>query len=99
MYIYLDNVDLNTSPLFLIKDSHRLGATKFPHNLTINSENKKVLYKYKKNKLIKKIEILEGCAGSISYCHKLIFHGTQPHKDNLPEFLLEYWPKKIGGAQ
>ena len=94
VYIYLDNVDLNTSPLFLIKDSHRLGATKFPHNLTINSENKKVLYKYKKNKLISKISVLEGGAGSISYWHPFILHGTQPHKDNLPRISVRILAEK-----
>ena len=85
---------MNTSPLFLIRDSHKLGATRFPHNLIINTENKEVMYKFKKSKLRSKISVLEGGAGSVSYWHPFILHGTQPHKDNQPRISVRILAEK-----
>ena len=84
VYIYLENVDKDTSPLYLVPNSHKLGATIFPHDIIINKKNKKILYKNKKNKNSSKILMLFGKAGSMSYWHPFILHGTQPHKDSIP---------------
>ena len=93
VYIYLDDVDLNTSPLFVIKNSHILGATKFPHNLLIN-KNKETIYKNKKNILKSKILILNGKAGSVSYWHPFMLHGTQPHKNTQPRISIRILAEK-----
>ena len=84
VYIYLDDVGVNSSPLYVIPNSHKLGATTFPHELIINNKSKKVLYKNKSKKIKSKIYRLDGKAGSTSYWHPFILHGTQPHKDSKP---------------
>lgn len=81
-YIYLDDVDINTSPLYLIPKSHILGASIFPHSLHIK---KNIIYYKNNNKILEsKIKILNGLAGSMSYWHPFILHGTQPHKFSVP---------------
>ena len=84
VYIYLDNVSVNTSPLYVVPNSHKLGATKFPHDLIINNNTLDILYTNKKKKIKSKTFRLDGKAGSTSYWHPFILHGTQPHKDSKP---------------
>ncbi len=81
-YIYLENVNKNTSPLYLIPNSYKFGATIFPHNLKTNK--KIVLYKNKNKKMISKIKMLIGKPGSMSYWHPFILHGTQPQLNSIP---------------
>jgi hypothetical protein len=81
-YIYLENVNKYTSPLYLLPGSHKFGATVFPHNLII--KNTKAIYKNKGKSLNLKILMLEGKPGSMSYWHPFILHGTQPHKFSTP---------------
>ena len=84
VYIYLDNVNANTSPLYVIPNSHKLGATQFPHNIIFNNKTSNILYLNKKKKIKSKILRLDGKAGSTSYWHPFILHSTQPHKDDKP---------------
>ena len=83
VYIYLDNVDKNCSPLHVVPNSHLGGATSFPHNL--KSSNNELLYKPNKKILIKsKIKQLLGNAGTCFVWHPFILHGTQPQKNDKP---------------
>jgi hypothetical protein len=92
-YIYLEKVNKNTSPLYLIPNSHKLGATVFPHKLII--KNKTTVYYFNKKKKIKSnIFMLTGNAGSLSYWHPFILHGTQPHKFNLPRISIRLLVEK-----
>ena len=83
VYIYLDKVDANCSPLHIIPKSHKGGATSFPHQIKIN--NKKILYKPTRNKKIhsKFIKLL-GQSGSTFFWHPFILHGTQPQRYDKP---------------
>lgn len=81
-YIYLDQVNENTSPLYLIPKSHQLGADTFPHNLKFI--NNKVYYKVKRNKIISKTKMLSGKSGTLSIWHPFMLHGTKPHEFDKP---------------
>jgi hypothetical protein len=80
VYIYLDKVTNNTSPLYILKKSHLLGASIFPHNLKKNNTNNFFEYTndYGKKKLVK-IAKLTGEAGTTHYWHPSLLHGTQPN--------------------
>ena len=83
VYIYLDKVDINCSPLHVIPNSHIGGATSFPHNL--ENKKKNIIYKPNKNKKVRsKIKKLLGGAGSTFVWHPFILHGTQPQKYDKP---------------
>lgn len=76
-YIYLDNVDKNSSPLILFPKSHIYGAKTFPHD--IKKENNFYRY-YNNSKTSIKIKpkSLIGKSGTMYFWHPCILHGTQP---------------------
>ena len=76
-YIYLDNVDKNSSPLILFPKSHIYGAKTFPHD--IKKENNFYRY-YNNSKTSIKIKpkSLIGKCGTMYFWHPCILHGTQP---------------------
>ena len=79
VYIYLDKVTKNTSPLYILEKSHLLGAAKFPHKL---SKAKNGLFEYKNDynkKKLTKLVRLKGEAGSTYYWSPNLLHGTPPH--------------------
>jgi len=81
-YIYLENVDKNSSPLHIVPNSHLLGASVYPHK--IEKFNKNLInYKSNKKNLISKFSILTGRQGSLNYWHPYLLHGTQPHKKDV----------------
>lgn len=82
VYLYLDNVDLKSAPLYLLPNSHILGADYYPHNIK-QKTNKKIFYKVNKKKLISSLEVLVGKTGSLFLWHPFILHGTQPHKKDI----------------
>ena len=79
MYVYLNDVDKNMSPLNVIEKSHILGPTVFPHIIKDNINNeflmygksRKTLRKFKKKQLISK-------SGSVYFWTCLNLHGTYP---------------------
>ena len=93
VYIYLEDVNKNTSPLYLIPNSHKLGATKFPHNLNFKNKNN-VYYSSGNKKIRSNIFMLSGKKGSMSYWHPFILHGTQPHKFSLPRISIRILAEK-----
>ena len=81
-YIYLDEVTNKTSPLHVLKKSHLLGASVFPHKLKkINNKYFNYTNDFKKNLLVK-IYKLTGKPGSAYYWHSSCLHGTQPNFSN-----------------
>ena len=76
-YVYLDNVDKNSSPLILFPKSHIYGAKTFPHD--IKKENNFYRY-YNNSKTSIKIKpkSLIGKCGTMYFWHPCILHGTQP---------------------
>jgi hypothetical protein len=81
-YIYLENVNLNSSPLFLLPKSFKLGANPYPHNLELIKN--KISYKVGKKKILSKISILTGNAGDLFIWHPFILHGTKPQNKDRP---------------
>ena len=81
-YIYIEDVDKNSSPLIVFPKSHIYGAQKFPHKIS------KVSYKtykyFKNNKQYMKLKSKElvGKSGTLYFWHPCILHGTQPTIDN-----------------
>ena len=94
VYVYLNDVNKNMSPLHLIEKSHVFGATKFPHvilNDTPGSieygEDEKSVRKFRKN-------ILTGECGSVYLWSSMTLHGTKPHGSDLPRISLRYTIQK-----
>ena len=90
LYLYLNDVNEEMSPLNVVEGSHIFGATKFPHYLK-NNTNKSIEYssddknykKFKKN-------ILTGESGSLFLWSAFILHGTQPQRCDNPRISLRY---------
>ena len=82
-YLYLNKVNTNSSPLYVIPGSHLLGATKFPHKI-IEKKNDNLIYHVgKKSKKLRSEKIL-GNAGTLSFWHPFVLHGTKPHEYSKP---------------
>ena len=70
-YIYLNDVNIESAPLFVIPKSHLLGASSYPHKLI---KLKKIAINYMANNksLISKYKVLNGNR-SLFYCIRLYF--------------------------
>ena len=85
LYVYLDNVTENDAPLFLLPESHKEGATTFPHDLVKVNDK----YIYNQNQELSEI-VLTGPAGTTYFWHSTTLHGTQPTKASSPRISLRY---------
>lgn len=94
VYIYLDKVTNNSSPLYLLEKSHLLGASVFPHKLK-KIKLKKFLYTndFNKKMLVKSHKLI-GNAGTMFYWHSNLLHGTQPHEDDKPRISMRILVEK-----
>ena len=90
VYLYLNDVTEDMSPLNVIEGSHVFGATKFPHYLKNNTVNSIEYGSSEKNykKFQKKVLIAE--TGSLFLWSSFILHGTQPQKCDTPRISLRY---------
>ena len=82
-YIYLNDVNINNSPLFVVPKSHLLGASFYPHKMK-RLKNNKLRYFANNKSLISNYKPLLGKAGSLFYWHPFMLHGTQPGKSLKP---------------
>ena len=86
LYVYIHEVSKSDSPLHLLKNSHRLGATLFPHKLKKNNND---LWIYE-NEQGEKVEcdecILTGKPGYAAIWHNCTLHGTQPVENESDKF-------------
>ena len=83
-YIYLDKVNLDCAPLYLLKKSHMLGASIFPHKL-LKIKNKQYLYTNDFNeKIICDSQILLNEGGTLYYWNCNMPHGTKPQLSDNP---------------
>lgn len=84
VYAYLNDVTETESPLFIIPDSHRFGATTFPHDLecrTKGARSETWIYSDRDGREMQvQHEMLCGTAGSVYMWHPCILHGTLPSK-------------------
>lgn len=75
VYIYLDKVTKEMSPLNILPKTHFGGATSYPHNLM--KKGSKIIYKVNENKkIISKNKVLIGSAGDTWFWHGCLLHGT-----------------------
>ncbi|MFZ5669604.1 MAG: hypothetical protein ACOY4K_08920 [Pseudomonadota bacterium] len=89
LYVYLHEVGRRDAPLFLLEDSHRLGATVFPHDLTRTEAG--WLYRDGRGGGIDcRQRLLTGAAGYAAMWHGCTLHGTQPDAADHERLSLRY---------
>ena len=93
LYVYLEDVDINMAPIFLLPKSHKLGPSIFPHNCNL-IDKKKGIWLYKnfitKKKLKTKQKIQIARKGTVFIWHALTLHGTQAALSQIPRVSLRY---------
>ncbi len=96
LYVYLHPVGQHDAPLFLLEDSHSLGATQFPHDLTRSAEG--FTYSDRAGATIPTPQkMLVGDAGYAAIWHPCTLHGTQPDAADNERLSLRYlFAKKPG---
>lgn len=89
LYVYLHDVGAHDAPLFLLEDSHKLGGTLFPHDLTKNAEG--WLYRDGRGHEVQtRQHLLTGQAGYAAMWHACTLHGTQPDAADNERLSLRY---------
>ena len=90
LYVYLHKVTRADAPLFVLENSHSLGASVFPHDLTKTGPAQ---WTYR-NGAIGQIEtgqvMLTGEAGFAATWHACTLHGTQPDEGDQERISLRY---------
>jgi hypothetical protein len=98
LYIYLHPVGRHDAPLFLLEDSHRLGATVFPHDLAKTNDG--WLYRDGRGRSVETTQkLLTGGAGHAAMWHACTLHGTQPDAADNERLSLRYLFAKARGAR
>ena len=86
LYVYIHEVSKSDSPLHLLKNSHKLGATLFPHKLKKNN-NDLWIYEDEQGEKVECEEcILTGKPGYAAIWHNCTLHGTQPVENESDKF-------------
>jgi len=89
LYVYLHDVGTHDAPLFLLEDSHKLGGTLFPHDLTKNDGG--WLYRDGRGHEIQtRQHLLTGPTGYAAMWHACTLHGTQPDAADNERLSLRY---------
>ena len=89
LYIYLHEVGAHDAPLFLLENSHVLGGTLFPHDLTRTAEG----WTYRDGRgheVRTRQHLLTGQAGYAAMWHACTLHGTQPDAADNERLSLRY---------
>jgi hypothetical protein len=98
LYVYLHPVGAHDAPLFLLEESHLLGATVFPHDLT--REAGAWLYRDGVGgRVTAPQRMLVGGAGFAAVWHACTLHGTQPDAADNERLSLRYLFAKAPGAR
>jgi hypothetical protein len=97
LYVYLHDVGAHDAPLYLLENSHRLGATVFPHDLARNARG--WLYRDGRGGVVQtRQKMLVGGAGFAAVWHACTLHGTQPDLADDERISLRYLLAKRPGA-
>jgi hypothetical protein len=89
LYVYLHDVGAHDAPLFLLEDSHKLGGSLFPHDLTKSGDG--WLYKDGRGgEVMTRQHLLTGPAGYAAMWHACTLHGTQPDAADNERLSLRY---------
>jgi len=90
LYVYLHPVGDQDAPLYLLEDSHSLGASVFPHDLTRTAPTS---WRYRNGaygEVTSRQHMLTGPAGFTAMWHACTLHGTQPHQADRARLSLRY---------
>jgi hypothetical protein len=99
LYVYLHAVGAHDAPLYLLEESHRLGGTLFPHDLTHEGE-RAWLYRDDRGGAVRTRQVmLTGGAGFTAMWHACTLHGTQPDAADNERLSLRYLFAKRPGAR
>jgi hypothetical protein len=100
LYVYLHPVSRMDAPLFLLEDSHKLGATVFPHDLTRDGFEHWTYGDGRGGATRVRQCILTGDTGYAAMWHACTLHGTQPDAADHERVSLRYLfgPGPGGGA-
>jgi hypothetical protein len=95
-YIYLAEVGVDDSPIYLVPGSHRLGGTVFPHDLRVlDRAETRIHYRADaKHEADLPIHRLTGAAGTGYFWHSCMLHGTRLHVGRLPRISIRYIVQK-----
>ncbi len=97
LYVYIHPVTAHDAPLFLLENSHRLGATVFPHALERNADG--WLYRDREGGEVQTTQkLLVGDTGYVAMWHACTLHGTQPDAADNERLSLRYLFAKAPAA-
>lgn len=84
--MYIHDVGTQDSPLHVLKNSHKFGATLFPHKIK-KIKNDLWSYESDEGKNINcKEHVLTGKTGYTAIWHNCLLHGTQPVENESDNF-------------
>jgi hypothetical protein len=91
LYVYLHRVTRADAPLFVLENSHSLGASVFPHDLTQAGDSDAWLYRNGAvGETAARQVVLTGEAGFTAVWHACTLHGTQPDDGDEERISLRY---------
>ena len=97
LYVYLHPVGAHDAPLYLLEESHRLGATLFPHDLA--RDGAAWVYRDGRGGEIRTPQrMLVGGTGFAAVWHACTLHGTQPDAADNERLSLRYLLAKRPGV-
>jgi hypothetical protein len=99
LYVYLHRVTEKDAPLFLIENSHSLGASVFPHDLQRGAQGHWSYRNAPHGEVAARQQMLTGPAGFTAMWHACTLHGTQPHQATTARLSLRYLFAKRAGAK
>ena len=96
LYVYLEDVGMEMSPLVVVPGSHIYGATIFPHKISILSSKQLKYADDSGNSDVFNYEFILGNTGSVNFWSALTLHGTQPTETitHKPRVSLRYLIKR-----
>jgi len=101
LYVYLDDVTADDSPLFLLPGTHRFGATVFPHDLAAATDAAdELVYGDRRGARMRvRPRMLTGSAGFAALWHACVLHGTQPVAESRARISIRYVIEKDAAAR
>jgi hypothetical protein len=98
LYVYLHPVGVHDAPLYLLEESHKLGANMFPHDLARDGAG----WRYRDRvggEAATRQTMLVGAAGFAAMWHACTLHGTQPDAADNERLSLRYLFAKRPGVR
>jgi hypothetical protein len=99
LYIYLHKVTRADAPLFVLENSHRLGASVFPHDLTHKGSDAWLYRNGPVGETMTRQTVLTGEAGFAGLWHACTLHGTQPDDGDEERISIRYLLGPADGAR